>query len=157
MGKADIFSLLVHILKIHFAPYVPILRRIFALFWHMRILAKHLATYPTLVCLFCPLLPTLHHLGKIVGTWCYSSLCISLFKDGSSILSTNQLVGLGSNYYQDFPWAVRVTKEHLWQYSNLHTRKWYGDFPIHDMIEIIIQKFHFPLFKHTQLSFYLVV
>ena len=63
MGKADIFSLLVHILKIHFAPYVPILRRIFALFWHMRILAKHLATYPTLVCLFCPLLPTLHHLG----------------------------------------------------------------------------------------------
>ena len=32
MGKAEIFSLLIHILKIHFMPYVPILRSIFAPF-----------------------------------------------------------------------------------------------------------------------------
>jgi len=43
------------------------------------------------------------------------------FKDEDSILSTNQLVGLESNYTMDFARCARLGEEQLWKISNLHT------------------------------------
>lgn len=79
------------------------------------------------------------HCVILVYVFIYSS------KDVTSILCTNPLIGLGSNYSQYSPRDVRLTKEWIWQYSHLHTRKWYENFQFMKCTLHIfygIQKFH---------------